>query len=46
MEPKSNRRLVKSAALDAGLTHLGRFSAEYRELFGESPTMTLNRYSS
>ncbi len=46
MEPKANRRLVKSAALGAGLTHLGRFSAEYRELFGESPTMTLNRYSS
>jgi len=45
MEPKANRRLVKSAALGAGLTHLGRFSAEYRELFGESPTTTLNRFS-
>jgi len=45
LEPEPNRRLVKSAALDAGLTHFGRFSAEYRELFGESPTMTLNRRS-
>lgn len=44
--PKPNRQLVKCAALDAGLTHLGRFSAEYRELFGESPTTTLNRGSS
>ncbi len=43
LEPKPNRRLVKSAAFDSGLTHLGRFSAEYRELFGETPTTTLNR---
>ena len=34
--------LVKRAALGAGFTHLGRFSAEYRQLFGESPTTTLN----
>ncbi len=46
LEPNPNRRLVKSAALDSGLTHLGRFSAEYREFFGESPTTTLNRCSS
>ena len=46
LEPKPNRRLVKSAALDSGLTHLGRFAAEYREFFGESPTTTLNRRSS
>jgi len=45
MEPNPSLRLVKSAALDAGFTHLGRFSAEYRELFGESPAMTLNRCS-
>jgi len=43
LERKPKRRLVKSVALDSGLTHLGRFSAEYRELFGESPTTTLNR---
>jgi len=45
LEPRPNRRLVKSAALDSGLTHLGRFSAEYREFFGESPATTLNRSS-
>ncbi len=46
MRPKPNRRLVKSAALGAGFTHLGRFSAEYQALFGELPTTTLNRSSS
>jgi AraC family ethanolamine operon transcriptional activator len=35
--------LVKSAARGAGLTHMGRFSAEYQQLFGELPTATLNR---
>jgi len=39
----ADRGSVKSAALGAGLTHLGRFSAEYRDLFGETPTATLNR---
>ena len=34
---------IKRAALGVGLTHLGRFSAEYRSLFGESPKTTLNR---
>ena len=34
--------LVKRAALGAGITHLGRFSQEYRQLFGELPTTTLN----
>jgi len=33
---------VKRAALQAGLTELGRFSVEYRRLFGESPSTTLN----
>ena len=37
------RGAIKRAALGAGLTHLGRFSAEYRELFNESPKTTLNR---
>jgi len=32
---------VKRAALTAGLTELGRFSVEYRQLFGESPSTTL-----
>lgn len=37
------RSAIKRAALGAGLTHLGRFAAEYRDLFGESPSATLNR---
>lgn len=34
---------VQRAALAAGLTELGRFSVQYRELFGESPSATLSR---
>lgn len=34
---------VKRAAIVAGLTELGRFSVEYRRLFGESPSATLRR---
>ena len=34
--------LIKRAALGAGLTHMGRFSREYHQLFGELPTTTLN----
>lgn len=37
------RGIVKQAALGAGLTALGRFAAEYRELFGESPSTSLHR---
>ena len=37
------RGAVQSAALDAGLSELGRFSRDYRQLFGESPSVTLNR---
>ena len=39
------RAAVKRAALDAGLTALGRFSVEYRRLFGESPSATLSEPS-
>jgi AraC-like DNA-binding protein len=42
-EPRSGA--VKHAALSAGLTALGRFSVEYRQLFGESPSITLNRFT-
>jgi len=38
-----DRGAVKRAALDAGITELGRFSVEYRRLFGESPSVTLSR---
>lgn len=37
------RGAVKRAALGAGLTELGRFSVEYQRLFGESPSVTLNK---
>jgi len=37
------RGAVKRAALGAGLTSLGRFSAEYAALFGEPPSATLDR---
>ena len=39
------RSAVKRAALDAGLTELGRFSVEYRRLFGELPSVTVSRVS-
>ena len=34
---------VTTEALDHGFTHLGWFSTQYRALFGESPSSTLNR---
>ena len=37
------RGAVKHVALTNGLTELGRFAVEYRHLFGESPSATLNR---
>jgi len=37
------RSAVKRAALGAGLHELGRFSVEYRHLFGERPSATLGR---
>ena len=40
-EPARGR--VKRAALGVGFTELGRFAVEYRRLFGESPSATLNR---
>ena len=36
---------VTEIALEVGFTHLGRFSVEYRNLFGESPSATLSRSS-
>jgi AraC-like DNA-binding protein len=37
----SSHRTVSQIAIDNGFTHLGRFSVEYREHFGESPRATL-----
>lgn len=37
---------VTEAAMTRGISHLGRFSAQYRELFGERPSETLRRNSS
>ena len=34
---------VTEIALDSGFVHLGRFSSEYRNRFGESPSQTLRR---
>jgi AraC-like DNA-binding protein len=36
-------RSVSEIAFDYGFTHLGRFSAEYRAMFGEPPSGTLRR---
>lgn len=36
-------RNVSSAATSWGISHLGRFSTEYKALFGESPSDTLKR---
>ena len=39
----AGRGAVRRAALAAGLTEFGRFSVEYRQLFGEPPSATLSR---
>jgi transcriptional regulator, AraC family len=36
-------RNVTEVALDYGFTHLGRFSSDYRKMFGELPSETLRR---
>lgn len=39
-EPDDAIRTVRDAALRCGIWELGRFSVEYRQLFGESPSET------
>ena len=41
----ADRNTVQSVANRFGIWHLGRFAAEYRHLFGESPLQTLRRVS-
>ncbi len=38
-----NHGNVSSIAMDWGFTHLGRFAADYRKLFGETPSQTVTR---
>ena len=42
LEDRSSHN-VSSIAIDWGFTHLGRFSIEYRKLFGEAPSHTAGR---
>jgi transcriptional regulator GlxA family with amidase domain len=34
---------VTEVAMTCGLRHLGRFAAEYHDLYGETPSQTLHR---
>jgi len=43
LESPKERGAVKRAALESGFTEFGRFAADYRRLFGELPSATLNR---
>lgn len=42
-EPQAAPPLVKTAALDFGFWHLGRFAHAYRQVFGETPAQTAGR---
>jgi AraC-like DNA-binding protein len=46
LRARPERGAVKRAALGAGFTELGRFSVEYRSLYGETPSTTLNKIGS
>jgi AraC family ethanolamine operon transcriptional activator len=41
LRAKAGETSILSVAHEHGLTHLGRFSANYRALFGERPVETL-----
>ncbi|WP_028208551.1 AraC family transcriptional regulator [Paraburkholderia nodosa] len=38
-----SERNVSSIAMNWGFSHLGRFSSDYKQLFGETPSQTLKR---
>jgi AraC-like DNA-binding protein len=38
-----SERNISSIAMGWGFTHLGRFSSDYKKLFGETPSETLKR---
>ncbi len=40
----SERMTVTMVSLDCGYANVGRFAQEYRKLYGETPSMTLNRH--
>lgn len=42
LESPLQRGAVKRVAIETGFTESGRFASEYRRLFGESPSATLN----
>lgn len=42
----SPQETIQGAALDAGFSHLGRFSKYYQEFFGELPSQTVSRLGS
>jgi AraC family ethanolamine operon transcriptional activator len=43
--PTGNSANITSIALQSGFNHLGRFSKEYKTLFGELPSSALTRYA-
>ena len=46
LQSSATEHSVTQAALENGFGHLGRFSQQYRSLFGESPTDTLKALKS
>lgn len=43
MKARDSGQTVTQVAMDVGITHLGRYAACYRRLFGETPSQTLQR---
>lgn len=42
-KPAGDKRSISEIAMDTGFWHLGQFAADYRNLFGETPTETRRR---